>query len=101
MQRSQDYPWVSFVTSLSINAVLLSDTSLVTGFADAIRPFGLLPGCIRADCRTLNDFGSLDDQLAAARYFYCEAIHTAWRWATTLLANAIVLGAVARTLEPL
>ena len=81
--------------------MLLSVTSLVSGFADAVWPFGLLPGCIRPDCRALNDFGSLDDQLATARYFHCEAIHTAWRWSPTFLANPIVLGTVARALEPL
>src|SRR5207248_2252750 len=67
---------------------------------DAVGAFGLLAGRVRADGRTEDDQSGVDLDRSAA-HLHREAIETARSRATLLLADAAVLRAVARTLEPL
>src|SRR3954462_15573980 len=62
---------------------------------------GVLTGGVRPDGRTEKDRSRVDDDAAVARLRRVEPVETARRGAGLLLADAVVLRAMARALEPL
>src|SRR5689334_19212767 len=68
--------------------------------SDAVRAFGLLAGGVRADGRALDDASGVDRHRVAID-FDGEPVETPGGGATLLLADPVVLRAVAGALEPL
>src|SRR5205085_4545231 len=68
--------------------------------SDAVRALGLLPGGVGADRRPLDD-GAGVDRHGIAIDLDREPVETPGGRPTLLLADPVVLGAVARALEPL
>src|SRR4051794_27214708 len=67
----------------------------------AQRTLGVLTGRVRPDRRAEEDVAGIDDDARIARLRCEEAVETARRRARLLLADAVVLRAVTRALEPL
>src|SRR5207342_259809 len=70
------------------------------GASDTGRSLGALAGGVGADGRADDDLAGVDDDVAAGD-LEPEAVEAAGRRATALLADPVVLGSVARALEPL
>src|SRR5215213_4582705 len=75
--------------------------SSVLDGSDAVRTFGLLAGGVRADRHALDDEPRVDGDVAGGRENQREVVHAARRRAALLLADLVVLRAVAAALEPL
>ena len=69
--------------------------------ADAVGPFGLLAGGVGADWRALDDRTGVDGEGAGGVDAHGEAVHATRGRATTLLADAIILQTITKTLKPL
>jgi hypothetical protein len=72
----------------------------VTSRADAVRAFGFLTSGVHAYGRACKDCAGINGELAIADG-HCEAVHAAWRWATLLFANTVVLRTVTLAFKPL
>src|SRR4051812_40102913 len=67
---------------------------------DAVRALGLLTGGVGADRRTLDDGSRVDGDVTVAGQRPREAVHAPRRRPALLLADSVVLRAVAGALEP-
>ena len=66
-----------------------------------MRSFGFLTGGVDTDRLALDDGAGVDGDVASGRELEREVVHAARSGATLLLADAVVLRAVAAALEPL